>query len=308
MSVDEQQTDRARTHSGEAADTTNSSRPRGQGDSHDATAGQIVRFRARGWSGQLVSGTPLHAWLVGGGRPEQLLEAADVVLKQSARTHTVRVRMPGPSAGGEGALSVKAYMLPGMHGCLNRLVGRHRPPRVWRSALAMADAGATIPQPLGYLAPHPWWSAGRSYFFSTWIEGARHATELTWEEATRDLVIEHDDFGRQVAEALAALHRAGVFHGDMKWSNVLRDASGRVCLVDFDASHQRTWHTDAAAARDLARFLADAVKYGVSQRWRTMFLDEYAARRGVRAVRILRRVPAMVDRLRGRSQRRRTTS
>jgi eukaryotic-like serine/threonine-protein kinase len=42
--------------------------------------------------------------------------------------------------------------------------------------------------------------------------------------------------GAQVAEALVALHRAGIVHGDITPENVLVDRDGEVKLVDFGAS------------------------------------------------------------------------
>ena len=44
------------------------------------------------------------------------------------------------------------------------------------------------------------------------------------------------DIGMHLCSALAAVHRAGVVHGDIKAQNVLRDAEGRVVLVDFGTS------------------------------------------------------------------------
>lgn len=50
--------------------------------------------------------------------------------------------------------------------------------------------------------------------------------------------------GRDICRALAAVHRAGVVHGDVKARNVMREEGGRTVLMDFGASR---------AADDLAR-------------------------------------------------------
>eukprot|EP00041_Stephanoeca_diplocostata_P038833 m.1559122 g.1559122 ORF g.1559122 m.1559122 type:complete len:2011 (+) comp25275_c1_seq7:178-6210(+) len=41
---------------------------------------------------------------------------------------------------------------------------------------------------------------------------------------------------KQVAEAVAALHRSGIVHGDIKPRNVVRKNSGQYCLIDLDMS------------------------------------------------------------------------
>jgi hypothetical protein len=51
--------------------------------------------------------------------------------------------------------------------------------------------------------------------------------------------------GRDVCRALAAVHRAGIVHGDVKARNVMREEGGRTVLMDFGASR-----TAADLARD----------------------------------------------------------
>jgi hypothetical protein len=51
--------------------------------------------------------------------------------------------------------------------------------------------------------------------------------------------------GRDVCRALAAVHRAGIVHGDVKARNVMREEGGRTVLMDFGASR-----TVADLARD----------------------------------------------------------
>ena len=51
--------------------------------------------------------------------------------------------------------------------------------------------------------------------------------------------------GRDVCRALAAVHRAGIVHGDVKARNIMREEGGRTVLMDFGASR-----TAADLARD----------------------------------------------------------
>jgi hypothetical protein len=46
--------------------------------------------------------------------------------------------------------------------------------------------------------------------------------------------------GAAVCDALAAVHGAGMFHRDIKARNIMRDAAGRVVLMDFGAGAERT--------------------------------------------------------------------
>jgi serine/threonine-protein kinase len=42
--------------------------------------------------------------------------------------------------------------------------------------------------------------------------------------------------GRDVCRAMAAVHQAGVLHGDVKAHNIMREAGGRIVLMDFGAA------------------------------------------------------------------------
>jgi serine/threonine-protein kinase len=56
--------------------------------------------------------------------------------------------------------------------------------------------------------------------------------------------------GRDLCGALAAVHRAGLLHRDIKAQNVMRDADGRVVLMDFGAGREE--QTAVASPRDMA--------------------------------------------------------
>ncbi len=48
--------------------------------------------------------------------------------------------------------------------------------------------------------------------------------------------------GRQLCSALAAVHACGLLHGDVTARNVMREAGGRVVLMDFGAGHDNAAH------------------------------------------------------------------
>lgn len=74
---------------------------------------------------------------------------------------------------------------------------------------------------------------GRAGLWSELIDGRTLAAvvdadgALAPEEAIR--------CGRGVAQALAAVHAAGLIHGDVKAENVMRESGGRIVLMDFGA-------------------------------------------------------------------------
>ena len=45
--------------------------------------------------------------------------------------------------------------------------------------------------------------------------------------------------GRELCRAVAAVHDAGLVHGDIKAQNVMREGSGRIVLMDFGSSQSR---------------------------------------------------------------------
>ena len=73
-----------------------------------------------------------------------------------------------------------------------------------------------------------------------WVEGLT----LTQVLAARGLLggQEAAHIGIDVCRAVAAVHKAGLLHRDIKAHNVMREAGGRVVLMDFGAGEIRTEH------------------------------------------------------------------
>ena len=68
------------------------------------------------------------------------------------------------------------------------------------------------------------------------VHGSTLESELTRHGPfTAESVI---DIGVTLADALAAVHRGGVLHRDVKAQNVMRDSDGRLLLTDFGAGHR----------------------------------------------------------------------
>ncbi len=63
---------------------------------------------------------------------------------------------------------------------------------------------------------------------------------------------------QQIGQVLAQFHQAGVYHSDLNAHNILRDANGKIWLIDFDKSALRRpgrWQ-----AKNLARLLRSLQK------------------------------------------------
>jgi len=94
-------------------------------------------------------------------------------------------------------------------------------------------------------------------------------TELVRGSPLSDLLAHHGPFpaagvrgiGLDLCHALAAVHRHGVVHGDVKAENVMREVSGRIVLMDFGASREFD-RADASVVSGTLRYLAPEVLRG----------------------------------------------
>jgi len=75
--------------------------------------------------------------------------------------------------------------------------------------------------------------AGVDYMVMEHVAGVTLSHHLERLEATGVPMVERLDILIAVADGLAAIHRAGISHGDVKPDNVLLSASGRVVLMDL---------------------------------------------------------------------------
>src|SRR5262249_42918426 len=66
-----------------------------------------------------------------------------------------------------------------------------------------------------------------------------------------------------LCHALAAVHRHGLVHGDVKAENVMREVSGRIVLMDFGAAREFE-ATDARVVSGTIRYLAPEVLRGAA--------------------------------------------
>ena len=62
--------------------------------------------------------------------------------------------------------------------------------------------------------------------------------------------------GIDLCRAVAAVHKAGLVHRDIKAHNVMREGSGRIVLMDFGAGELRTERSGAGSAAGTPLYLA----------------------------------------------------
>jgi hypothetical protein len=96
-------------------------------------------------------------------------------------------------------------------------------------------------------------------------------TELVRGSSLSELLTQNGPFpadevrgiGLDLCHALAAVHRHGVVHGDVKAENVMREVSGRIVLMDFGAAREFE-ATDASVISGTLRYLAPEVLRGAA--------------------------------------------
>jgi len=90
---------------------------------------------------------------------------------------------------------------------------------------------------------------------------------------------------RQAAALIARLHDEGFSHRDLKESNMVLDADGRLFFIDLDGVNFEGELTESRAARDLSRLLLVQSKHPVlNARHRLSFLLAYCRARRIKSV------------------------
>ncbi len=109
---------------------------------------------------------------------------------------------------------------------------------------AQARAIAALSHPNVVKLHRTGWIEGRPYLVHELVEGTSLAS------VTRPMVALHAiDVGCAIADALQALHRAGLIHGDIKPSNVMVSQDGAIKLIDFGLSRRDGDHRPGGGTR-----------------------------------------------------------
>jgi serine/threonine protein kinase len=158
-------------------------------------------------------------------------------------------------------------------------------PHVSQSVRTEAQALAAVRHP-GVVSVYAYGNHGEIEFMvMEHVAGVTLADHLERLEATGLPLAERLDLLVAVADGLAAIHRAGIAHGDVKLDNVLLSASGRVVLTDLGlvrAAYEPEGGLVAGTPTYMAPEIASSVRYA-NAGWH--MVDAYAF--GVMAYRVL---------------------
>ena len=146
---------------------------------------------------------------------------------------------------------IKRYNTKSLWHAVRRIARRSRAVNSWDMSGQLREASISTPARIAYIENRFGPLRGRSYFINEFIEADDVLTTIEKEERS----------GTRSTELLMValfekLHESGIYHGDMKSTNILV-SSGDIVLLDFDAAGKARSPDgfDRAYGKDRARFL-----------------------------------------------------
>lgn len=176
--------------------------------------------------------------------PDGFLEhPANEVIKNGVKTKVVRARIAAGSRA-DRRVVIKRFRYPSILRSLIFFLAPSPALRALRSALLLKAKGFATAEPLAALQRRNWRDRGTSYYFAEDIQNGL-SLRAFWRGAApaKERARSAPAVIRRLAELFAGLHRAGIYHRDLKGSNILMQdwQTGRPCLflVDLDVSAVR---------------------------------------------------------------------
>ncbi len=204
--------------------------------------------------------------------PDQFL-SSEARLMKAGRTTTIGCRY---------GLVLKRFNLVKRLSLVKDLFRGSRAKRSFRLAYHLELLGIPTPRPLAFAERRKAGFLLSSYLLTEEVPGARTlaAFDGVGTEVDREVV-------KNLATLIASLHNEGFSHRDLKATNFLVGAAGRVFLLDLDGLRFRKAVSEAVTGANLARFARAVVRIAqVGRAERLAFLLRYYRTRG------LRRIPA----------------
>jgi tRNA A-37 threonylcarbamoyl transferase component Bud32 len=181
--------------------------------------------------------------------PDSLLNASDLLFKNSARTKAGRVMI------GERPFFLKRYNQRGMIHTAKTIFRSSRPLRDYRLAVYLIQNGVNTPAPVAILEERKLGLLMRSYLVTEYVSGERIRTFMS--RRLKDAGWGAGTVAR-VAGLIAGLHKSGVCHGDLKANNILMEngeGKERLWLIDLDGARLKSDISDRDRMADLGRLL-----------------------------------------------------
>lgn len=226
--------------------------------------------------GLVASGYTTPGWLEVLSRPDALFELPGVrILKDSPTTRAAVVTV---EVGGTGhALHVKRLNRRGMVFTVKYVFQCSRARRLFHNHVALIERGVPTLQPIAAISERSGPFLRRSFLITEQID-AKPLFEL-WEKEIHPSGNPPDRRRKlmaDVARLVAKMHAAGVFHRDLKSSNILVQTDGSPIIADLDGARLRSSVGYRQRVRDLARLFTSLVPLA-NVTDRHVFLKEYIA-------------------------------
>jgi serine/threonine protein kinase len=210
------------------------------------------------------------------GDPDDLLGLPTArLVKDSPTTRAAVVTVE--VGGARRVLHVKRLNHRGVEFTVKYLFQCSRARRLFHNHIALIERGVPTLQPIAAISKRSGPFLQKSFLITEQIE-ARPMFEL-WE---KDIYPSGNHPARRrklmtgVALLVAKMHAAGVFHRDLKSSNILVKADGQPVVADLDGARLRSSVTYRQRVRDLARLSTSLVPLA-NIADRHIFLREYIA-------------------------------
>lgn len=200
--------------------------------------------------------------------PDAALESCPMLYKSGPNRQS--------TIGSFDGLVLKRFNIKNRWNYLKDLFRPSRALRSYRKAYHLELLGMPTPRPVAAAERRMMRVLINSYLVMEEIRGAQDLRTL------KALSI-HD--AREAGRLVGRLHDDGFAHGDLKETNIVRDAEGKLFLLDLDGLTYLQRLPEQSAAADLARLARGAANYpAVTALHRFAFVRAYCKTRGLKRV------------------------
>jgi serine/threonine protein kinase len=224
--------------------------------------------------GLLVASCDTPGWREALAEPDRLLGVPGAKILKDSPT-TLAAIVPTQIDGRKHSLHLKRLNRRGMEFTVKYLFQRSRAVRLFRRLIDLIERDVPTLQPVAALAERTGPFLQRSYLVTEHLDAVPFFQ--LWE---KDIYPSGNDPARRrkimsdVAHLAARMHKAGVYHRDLKSSNILIKADGEPVIADLDGARVGASVGYRQRVRDLARLSTSLVPLANAAD-RHVFLREY---------------------------------